>query len=72
MNAPDILESVAWIEAPSQPPSSDGTPHVTHTGTLDLAGFKFRCYQLSDGCRVVDKEDVDAFFGAVTATPPQP
>jgi hypothetical protein len=25
-------------------------------------GFKFRCYQLSDGVRVFDADDVERFF----------
>lgn len=36
--------------------------YATHEGVLEIAGSKFRCYQLSDGNRVIDADDVEKFF----------
>ena len=64
-----LFKSVQW-----SPISSDGTEPeppdplygplalATHKGVLQIGPFTFRCYQLSDGRRVLDAEDVDIFF----------
>jgi hypothetical protein len=43
----------------------DGKPaelHATHEGDLVVGEKRLHCYQLSDGRRVVDADDVDRFF----------
>jgi len=63
-----LLDAVSWRPVcyetdPSE--VSDGLPHVTHEGTLDFCGTKFRVYQLSSGDRVIDADDIKEFFGAI-------
>lgn len=41
--------------------------YATHEGTVEFGAAKLRCYQLNDGSRVFDADDVAAFF-----TPPWP
>lgn len=61
MNALEtMLDTVAWKETP-QPDCAE--LHATHEGVLNIAGFNFRCYQLSDGQRVFDAEDIAPFLG---------
>lgn len=58
------LDGVRWVAVASEPPEgSSDLPYVTHEGVLSIAGFDLRCYQLSDGQRVLDADDVRAFFG---------
>lgn len=38
--------------------------YATHQGVLTIEGHRLRCYQLNDGTRVFDAEDVEAFFGS--------
>lgn len=61
-----VLDSVEWKALPPlaiiEGMRSDPLPHATHYALLDLCGFTFRCYQLSDGRRVFDADDVERFF----------
>ena len=57
-----LLNAVDWVPAEGVEPSDD-MPYATHTGVLTISGVSFRCYQLSDGRRVIDAEDIKAFFG---------
>jgi hypothetical protein len=57
-----MLDGVTWVALPDAEPGPDGTPHVTAEGVLELGGGRLRCYQLSDGRRIFDAEDVWAFF----------
>ena len=59
-----ILDGVLWERVASVQENSDGLPWVTHQGVFDFAGARLRCYQLSDGQRVFDADDVEAAFGA--------
>jgi len=43
-------------------PGDDGIPVSTHEGVFVLMGFQFRCYQLSNGQRVFNADDVEAFY----------
>jgi hypothetical protein len=60
-----MLDGLTWkpVEWAEQPP--DDIPHVTHEGVLEVAGFTFRVYQLSDGRRVIHQEDFEKFFGGL-------
>lgn len=53
---------------PMEPLAYDGAApeglHATHVGVLAFYGFDLRVYQLSNGNRVIDADDVKAFFGA--------
>lgn len=37
-------------------------PHAVWEGTFTLGGFTIRCSVLDDGRRVINAEDLDAFF----------
>lgn len=57
-----LFAGVAW--APIESTAAQGDlPYVTHQGTLTIAGATIRCYQLSDGARVLDATDCAALFG---------
>ncbi|MCK9458281.1 MAG: hypothetical protein M0R80_01355 [Proteobacteria bacterium] len=59
-----LLDGVEWESLPAEPPELDGeVPFATHRGVLDLGGVKLKVYQLSDGQRVIDAEDLEALFG---------
>ena len=41
---------------------SEELPTVVSESTVEIMGYTMRVYQLSNGKRVVNKEDVDRFF----------
>lgn len=58
-----MLDNVKWEPIP--PPDiiqNEDVPYATHKGTVDVLGCILRCYQLSDGRRVIDADDVHSFF----------
>lgn len=63
-----LLDEVAWktVEYREIHPSeiSDVIPHVTHEGVLDFGDAKFIVYQLSNGMRIIDAEDLNQYFRA--------
>ena len=58
-----MLDAVLWEDV-AEPAMTDDTdiPYVTHVGYLDI-GQPLKCYQLSDGMRVIDAEDMERLFG---------
>jgi hypothetical protein len=60
-----ILDRIEWT--PDDPPDDnpDGLPTVTHHGILKIGDVSLRVYQLSDGNRVIDGEDFEAFFAGM-------
>lgn len=60
-----MLDGLPWraVEPDVEPSIDSGLPTVTHEGVLKIGGFSLRCYQLSDGTRVFDADDITAFFG---------
>lgn len=64
-----LLDVVNWEDVPAPGPGASAEPYVTMQGILDLpsAGLKVRCYQLSNGIRILNKEDLDKFFGTDVA-----
>lgn len=58
-----ILDEVAWVEIPSDGNSDGELPFATHEGILNLGEVTLRVYQLNDGRRIIDCDDLDAFFG---------
>lgn len=63
-----MLDAVDWVKAPPPgeiQPGQEGIPHVTHSGILDVGGIKLRVFQLSDGKRIVDAEDIERLFTMV-------
>ena len=60
MTAPitTMLDALPWT-AVENPNKGDGTlPYVTHQGVLTIADMTLRCYQLSDGRRIFDADDM--------------
>ena len=60
MSIHDLLDGVEWKFLGHQEPGE--TPHATHSGVLRIGDVELRCYQLSNGQRVFDSDDVDAMF----------
>jgi hypothetical protein len=54
-----VLDKIEWT---AYPPQDGDELHATHEGTLEMFGFVFRAYQLSDGRRVIDAEDIQRLF----------
>jgi hypothetical protein len=60
-----MLETVKWKALDLTDCSFVGEPdalYATHEGTLEIADARLRCYQLNDGQRVFDADDVAAIF----------
>ena len=57
-----LLDQVEWKETP-ETESVEGLPYATHEGVMRVGDFEFKCYQLSNGTRVISKESMEAFFG---------
>lgn len=69
MDIPMFLQGVTWV-AVDEPhcqrlADSDGfnakLPHVTHEGVLHIMGHNIKCFRLSNGQAVFEKEDFDKF-----------
>lgn len=60
-----LLDSLDWTRMKLPPPEqrASGLPVATHTAVLELGGHNLRCYQLSNGARLIDADDVKKFFG---------
>lgn len=60
-----MLDDVKWRELPQPHVSMAGDPdalYATHEGVIEDLGL--RCFVLSDGQRVFDASDVEAWFEA--------
>jgi hypothetical protein len=55
-----MLNEVKWEVLPAS--ESGDSPYATHTGVLDIGGVGLRVYQLNDGQRVIDAEDMRSLF----------
>ena len=56
----DVLKPVP----PDEIEKGDGTlPYVTHAGEMPVGNMTIRVFRLSDGRRIVDADDLQAFFG---------
>ena len=59
-----MLDAVEWVElVEDDAPRPDGELFATHMGKLKIGEFEMRVYQLSNGLRVLDVDDVAEFFG---------
>jgi hypothetical protein len=63
---PAWLSNVQWeiIDPPVQSERNDSVPHATHRGVVELGPFRLRVYQLSNGMRLIDAEDLAKLFAA--------
>jgi hypothetical protein len=57
-----LLDTVEW-EPVADPAKDDDELYATHFGTLKVGDFELRVFQLSDGQRIILKEDLERFFG---------
>jgi hypothetical protein len=55
-----MLAGIDWQETPTQPVGD--LPYATHSGVLEIAGKRLRCYRLNTGQAIFDADDVNAFF----------
>lgn len=63
MNA--MLDRLEWKSREGPPPEGD-LPYATHEGVFRVGDFEFRVSQLNTGQRVIDADDLERFFGALT------
>lgn len=72
MDIPAMLQGVTWV-AVNEPhcqrlAESDGfhagLPHVTHEGVFEIMGHRIKCFRLSTGQAVFEKEDFERFCAA--------
>lgn len=56
----ELLDLVDW-QPTGEVPGGDEL-YCTHSGVLKMAGVELRVYQLNDGQRVFDADDVIRFF----------
>jgi hypothetical protein len=57
-----LLNEVDWKEVEIPPDERHNDLYATHEGILKIGVFQFRVYQLNNGQRIIDKEDLDKFF----------
>lgn len=57
-----MLEGATWTPITDQPAMS-GALHATHSGVLTIEGLTVKCWQLSDGRRVIDGQSMAQLFG---------
>lgn len=55
------LDGLTWTALPPRE-VTDGIPVATHEGVFVLGTFPLRVYRLSDGRRIIDADDLNAFF----------
>lgn len=56
-----MLDRVEWVAVPP-PDGGTSLPYATHVGELSFVGSTLRCYQLNNGMRVFDADDIAAFL----------
>jgi hypothetical protein len=56
-----MLDGLEWRELKGTPEGD--LPYATHEGILAIGEYKMRVYQLNDGRRVINGEDIAGFFG---------
>lgn len=57
-----LLDRVEWENCDTPDQLHTGDLYATMKGELNFLGFKFRCYVLNDGQRVLNADDVEKFF----------
>ena len=61
-----MMDGVDWEEVSDMTPGfHDGLPYVTHQGDLQIGEISLRCFQLNDGRRIFDTEDIERLLGVV-------
>lgn len=57
-----MLDAIDFTPIERTEDPAPGVLYATHEGILRIQGFDFKVYQLSDGRRVIDADDVEHFF----------
>lgn len=69
MNPMDaLLDMLEWEAVPPPAEPDPDIPYATHTGVLSFDGVELRVYQLNDGRRLLDGEDMQKFFNPEFST----
>jgi hypothetical protein len=64
-----LLDQVVWEPIPAYDDHDDTIPYATHSGVLTIPGVgTLRVYQLNTGKRVINAQDLNAFFGSSEET----
>lgn len=58
----DWTDSIEFKPLPATPFTDDGIPYATHDGVFRLGTVEIRVYQLSNGKRVLDADDMERLF----------
>lgn len=60
----ELLDSLEWNDVERSTFSTNDTlPYATREATLEINGLSVRVYQLSDGRRIIDAEDLSELLG---------
>lgn len=71
MDIPAMLQGVTWVAVPQNErhlqrlADGPGLAHVTHEGVFEILGHRMKCFRLSTGQAVFEKEDFERFCEAV-------
>lgn len=58
-----LTDAIEWTETPLPSGLESGEVYATHSGKLVIGSLALRVYQLSDGTRVIDGDDLHRAFG---------
>lgn len=61
-----LLDQIEWkpiVRDLEISEDNEDLPYATHEGIFYIGDFQMRAYKLSNGQRVIHKEDVDKFLG---------
>ena len=69
-----MLDALEWspLQGSGSPPIDGGRlPVATHEAILTFGTHQLRVYQLDDGRRIIQADDLAAFFGATPPATPE-
>ena len=58
-----MLSQIEWQKVDHIPPDTYSLPYVTHCGVLVIGDINLKVYQLNNGKRIIDEEDLNRFLG---------
>lgn len=70
-----MMDGVAWNAVPEDTGSGEtnGLPHATHSGILEIGPLRIECLRLSDGRAVISEQGMHDFLewmGMIEGRPP--
>ena len=59
-----LMRDVDWKKIPPSPDEDyvSDLPYATHEGVFKIGEFEFKVYQLNNGQRLIDSEDMHRFW----------